>query len=199
MTDINSFLFHLINGVWINPVLDLCMTFLSLINDYGLVWLMLLAVLAALGGRTGRWAALVGLVALVAGLISSEVLKNLVMQPRPFLSLSDARLLISPPRSYSFPSVNVTYAFAASSGASLAAQRLLGQVPLWGWGFLALAAVISYSRIYVGVHYPSDVLGGAMLGLFVGWLTAFIVDRLGKHEAFRRPISPRCGHSTAVT
>ncbi len=191
MTDVNSFLFHLINSVWTNPVLDLCMTFLSLINDYGLVWLMLLAVLAALGGRTGRWAALVGLVALVAGLISSEVLKNLVMQPRPFLSISDVRLLISPPSSYSFPSVNVAYAFAASSGASLAARRLLGRVPLWGWGFLALAAAISYSRIYVGVHYPGDVLGGALLGLFVGWLAAFIIDRLGKHEAFRRSINPR--------
>ena len=191
MADVNYFLFHLINGIWINPMLDLCMTFLSFINDYGLVWVVLLAVLAALGGRTGRWAALAGLVALVAGLISSEVLKNLIMQPRPFLSLSDVRLLISPPSSYSFPSVNVTYAFAASSGASLAAQRLLGRVPLWGWGFLALAAVISYSRIYVGVHYPGDVLGGALLGLFVGWLAAFIVDRLDKHEAFRRLISPR--------
>jgi undecaprenyl-diphosphatase len=56
---------------------------------------------------------------------------------------------------------------------------------------LALAAVISYSRIYVGVHYPGDVLGGALLGLFVGWLAAFIVDRLDKHEALRRLISPR--------
>jgi len=191
MTDINYFLFHLINGVWINAVLDLCMTFLSLINDYGLVWLMLLGVLASLGGITGRWAALAGLVALVAGVISSEVLKNLVMQPRPFLSLSDMRLLVRPPSSYSFPSVNVAYAFAASSGASLAARRLLGRVPLWGWGFLALAAAISYSRVYVGVHYPGDVLGGTLLGLFVGWLAAFIFDRLGKHEVFRRPISPR--------
>lgn len=191
MTDLNYFLFHLINGVWINPVLDLCMTFLSLINAYGLVWLVLLAMLAVLGGKTGRRAALAGMIALVVGLISSEVLKNLVMQPRPFLSLSDVRLLVSPPSSYSFPSVNVAYAFAASSGASLAAQRLLGRVPLWGWGFLALAAVISYSRVYVGVHYPGDVLGGALLGLFVGWLAALIVDRLDEHEAFRRPISPR--------
>ncbi|MDQ3924024.1 MAG: phosphatase PAP2 family protein [Actinomycetota bacterium] len=101
------------------------------------------------------------------------------MQPRPFLSLSDVRLLVSPPSSYSLPSVNATYAFAASSGALLAARRLLGRVSLWGWSFLALAVAISYSRIYVGVHYPTDVLSGALLGLFAGWLAAFIVDRFG--------------------
>lgn len=183
MADLNNFLFHLINGVWVNSVLDLCMIVLSGINDYGLVWLALLGMLAVLGGRTGRWAALAGLVALVVGLASSEVLKNLVMQPRPFLSLPDVRLLVSPPESYSFPSVNVTYAFAASSGASLATRYLLGRVPLWGWGSLALAVAVSYSRVYVGVHYPSDVLGGAILGVSVGWLAAFMIARLGKDEA----------------
>ena len=163
-------------------MLDLCMTLLSSVNDYALVWLVLLGVLTALGGRTGRWAALAGLIALVVGAASSEVLKNRVMQPRPFLSLSDVRLLVSPPGSYSFPSVK-TYAFAASSGALLAARRLLGRVSLWGWGFLALAAAISYSRVYVGVHYPTDVLSGALLGLFAGWLAAFIVDRLGNTKS----------------
>ena len=153
MTDIDYFLFH-INGVWINPMLDLCMTLLSRVNDYALVWLELLGVLAALGNRTGRRAALAGLIALVVGVTSSEVLKNRVMQPRPFLSLSDVRLLVSPPSSFSFPSVNVTYAFAASSGALLAARRLLDRVSLWGWGFLALAAAISYSRVYVGGIIP---------------------------------------------
>ncbi len=191
MTDLNYFLFHLINGVWINPVLDLCMTFLSHINDYGLIWLILLGILAALGGRTGRWAALAGLIALVVGVAASEVLKNLVMQSRPFLSLPDVRLLVSPPSSYSFPSVNVTYAFAASSGASLAARRLLERVPLWGWGFLALAVAIAYSRVYVGVHYPTDVLGGTLLGILIGWLTASILTRIGKDEAFERPTNSR--------
>jgi membrane-associated phospholipid phosphatase len=56
---------------------------------------------------------------------------------------------------------------------------------------LALAAAISYSRVYVGVYYLGHVLGGILLGLFVGWLAAFIVNRLGKHEAIRSPISPR--------
>lgn len=189
MTDADHFLFHLINGGWINPVLDLCMVFLSRINDYGLVWLVLLGMLAALGGRTGRWAALAGLIALVVGAASSEVLKSLVMQPRPSLSLPDVRLLVSPPSSYSFPSANAACAFAASSGASLAAWRLLGRVPVWGWCSLVLAAAISYSRVYVGVHYPSDVLGGALLGVSVGWLGAFMVARLGKHEALGRPTS----------
>ena len=184
MSYLNHSLFHLINGVWISPVLDPCMIFLSRANDYGAVWLALLGGLAALGGRTGRWAALAGLVALMVGFASSEGLKDFVMQPRPFTSLPEARLLVSPPESYSFPSSNVAYAFAASIGSSLAARRLVGRVPLWGWSFLALAAAISYSRVYVGVHYPSDVLGGAILGVLVGWLVTLVGTRLGKYTAF---------------
>ena len=191
MSDLNHSLFHLINGVWISPVLDPCMIFLSRVNDYGAVWLALLGALAALGGRTGRWAALAGLVALMMGFASSEALKDLVMQPRPFLSLPDARLLISPPGSCSFPSANVAYAFAASIGSSLVVRRLAGRVPLWGWSFLALAVAISYSRVYVGVHYPGDVLGGALLGILVGWLAASILARLGKDEAFGNPTNLR--------
>jgi undecaprenyl-diphosphatase len=187
MTDLNRFLFRLVNDVWTSPALDPCMLFLGSINDYGVVWLVLLGALAALGGKTGRWAALTGLAALVLGFVSSEVLKSLVMQPRPFVSLPDVRLLISPPSSYSFPSVNATYAFAASSGASLTARRLLGRLPIWVWGFLALAVAISYSRVYVGVHYPSDVLSGAIIGILIGWLVASIGFKFGKVRAFGGP------------
>ena len=187
MTDLNRFLFRLVNDAWTSPVLDPCLIFLGRINDYGVVWLVLMGALAALGGKTGRWAALAGLAALVAGLASSEVLKSLVMQPRPFLSLPDVRLLVSPPSSYSFPSVNATYAFAASSGASLTARRLLGRLPVWGWGFLALAIAVSYSRVYVGVHYPGDVLGGATIGTSIGWLVASVGVDFGKDAALERP------------
>jgi undecaprenyl-diphosphatase len=187
MTDLNRFLFRLVNDVWTNPTLDPCMLFLGRINDYGLVWLVLLGALGALGGKTGRWAALAGLVALVVGLASSEVLKSIVMQPRPFVSLPGVRLLISPPSSYSFPSVNATYAFAASSGASLMVRRLLGRLPAWGWVFLALAVAVSYSRVYVGVHYPGDVLSGAVIGTSIGWLVALIGFRFNRVGAFERP------------
>ena len=68
MTELNRFLFHLVNKVWTSPALDPCMIFLGSINDYGVIWLVLLGVLLALSGKTGRWAALAGLVTLVAGL-----------------------------------------------------------------------------------------------------------------------------------
>ncbi len=191
MADLNQSLFRLMNGVWVNPLLDLCMPFVGRINEYGLVWLALLGGLAILGGRPGRWAALTGSVALLVGLASSEALKNLLMQPRPFLTLSNVRLLVEPPSSYSFPSVSVTYAFAACSGALLTAWRVIGRVPLWGWGFLALAFAVAYSRVYVGVHYPSDVLGGVLLGVSVGWLVTAIAVMIGRREGLRRRSNPR--------
>jgi undecaprenyl-diphosphatase len=187
MVNANDFLFKLINGVWINPTLDTWMISLSHINDYALMWLLLLAMLAIFGGRTGRRAALAGLVALGAGVAVSEVLKNLVMQPRPFLSIPDARLLVGAPTSYSFPSTNVAYAFSACVGSSLAAKRLMGRVPSWGWGSLVLAVAISYSRVYVGVHYPVDAVAGALLGVCVGWIAAAVVAKFGGGEAFGAP------------
>jgi membrane-associated phospholipid phosphatase len=64
---------------------------------------------------------------------------------------------------------------------------LLGRLPVWGWGFLALAVTVSYSRVYVGVHYPGDVLGGAIIGMSIGWFVASIGAGVGKDEAFERP------------
>ena len=92
------------------------------------------------------------------------------MRPRPSASALDARLLIPKPSSYAFPSGHAASAFSAATGVVLAVRRSLKRVPLWGWGLLVLSAAISYSRVYVGVHYPTDVLAGAGLGVACGWL-----------------------------
>lgn len=172
MSSLDQLLFHFASGVWINSALDRLMPALSIAGKLGTIWLVLLVATAALGKKTGRRIALAGFVALAMGFTASELLKEITMRPRPFLSLPDVRLLVSPPHSYAFPSDHTTSAFAAASGAALAARRLLGRVPLWGWAMMALAAAISYSRIYVGVHYPTDVAAGLFLGIACGWIGA---------------------------
>ncbi len=62
----------------------------------------------------------------------------------------------------------------------LAAKKSLKRVPLSGWGMLVLAAAISYSRVYVGVHYPTDVVAGSGLGIACGWIAAWCVVNIGR-------------------
>jgi len=163
-------LFHLVNGTWANPLLDRLMPAFSRIGNAGAVWIALLLVIAVFGKKTRRRIALAGLIALAIGFVCSTVVKDTTTRLRPFAVLEHARLLVATPRSYAFPSGHATSAFAASSGAVFAAKRLLRRVPVWGWGMLALAAAVSYSRVYVGVHWPTDVAAGVLLGLASGWV-----------------------------
>ena len=183
-------LFRLMNEVWVSPSLDYLMPLLSRAGGMGAVWLLLLGAIAALGKRTGRRIALAGLVALVIGFACSQLLKDLTMRPRPFLVLPDVRLLVPTPHSYAFPSGHTTSSFAAATGVLLAARKILGKVSIWSLGMLVLAAAISYSRVYVGVHWPTDVAAGVVLGLASGWLGAQLTINLaaqprqgpGSHE-----------------
>lgn len=187
ISSLDQLLFHLANGVWVSPALDPLMPALSVAGNLGAIWLVLLGALAALGGKTGCKIALAGLAALAIGFAASELVKELTVRPRPFLSLPNARLLVSPPHSYAFPSGHTTNAFAAASGAVLASKRLLGRLPPWGWAMLTLAAAISYSRLYVGVHYPTDVAAGVALGIACGYIGSRWATLQGKRGRPGRP------------
>lgn len=186
LMSLDASLFHLINGVWTTPLLDTLMPALSRAGNLGAIWLVLLGAVAAFGKKTGRKIALAGLVAIAIGFASSTLLKDLTVRPRPFLSLDEVRLLVNAPHSYAFPSGHTTSAFAASSGVVLAARKLLGRVPLWGWAMLPLAAAIAYSRIYVGVHWPTDAAAGLLLGVASGWTGTRLVLRRWRRKAVKR-------------
>ena len=177
MMGLDGAIFHLTNAVWTNPLLDTLMPALSWAGNLGVVWLALLGSIAAFGKSTGRNIALAGLVALAIGFAASEIIKEITVRPRPFAVIPDVSLLIGAPHSYAFPSGHTTSAFAAAGGAVLAARRLLGKVPAWGWGMLALASAVAYSRLYVGVHWPTDVAAGVALGLASGWVGARLTLR----------------------
>lgn len=187
ISSLDQSLFHLANGAWVSLALDRLMPALSVAGNAGAVWLGLLGALAILGGNTGRKMALAGLVSLAVGFLASDLVKEITMRPRPFAALPDVRLLVPEPGSYALPSGHATSAFAAASGAVLAAKRLLGRVPAWGWEMLALAAAVAYSRIYVGVHWPTDVAAGILLGAACGWIGSRLATRRGKSGKPDRP------------
>lgn len=137
------------------------------LGEAGVIWIVI-ALIFLLIPKT-RKAGLLSLAAMLICYVCNDlVIKNLAMRPRPFLSVEGLLPLIQKPDSYSFPSGHSCSSFAA---ASVWAQTLEGR---WAKGakilLLVMAMLMALSRLYVGVHYPTDVLVGSLLGVLGGWL-----------------------------
>jgi undecaprenyl-diphosphatase len=107
---------------------------------------------------------------MLLGLVFNNfLLKNLVARPRPWLTVPGLLPLMEPPDPNSFPSGHTCAAFAAAGiwMRTLPDRRLKAAAA-------AAAVLMGYSRVYVGVHYPTDVLAGMCIGLFCAWAVIFI-------------------------
>ena len=132
---------------------------LSYIGSFGLVWLVLAVAISRFSwGRPWLWTR-VGAAILLAESLSGA-LKVWIERDRPPVSEPVPGPLLETPSTYSLPSGHATVGFACATVLVLAVPRL--RVPLF-----LLAALISFSRVYVGVHYPFDVLAGAVLGVAI--------------------------------
>jgi undecaprenyl-diphosphatase len=155
------------------PALDRAMARLSHAADYSRLSLASAAVLAAGGGRGGRRAAGLGLasVAVTASLVNLG-LKPLGRRRRPDRATEQVPVArhVRMPSSTSFPSGHSAAAFAFATGVGQALPP--AAIPLRG-----LAALVAYSRVHTGVHYPGDVVAGALIGTVVAQLTSHAVDR----------------------
>jgi len=158
----DKMIFNSINQQMANTTLDFVMPWATRLGNGAIIWLIIMALLYWFGGREGRKAAVLGLVSLIIShLLVDYLIKDLIARPRPFLELSQARVLVTPPTSFSFPSGHSSHGFAV-------ATTWIGLRHRLGIPALILAALIAFSRIYVGVHYPLDVLGGLVVGVAVG-------------------------------
>ena len=149
-------------------LLDAVLPIISWTCNHGELWILLaLCLVLRKNSRRQGWAVAL---ALVLDLICCNLLlKPLIGRIRPFAVNTAVELLISPPLDASFPSGHTAASFTA-----VFALRGSGS-PLWKPA-LAVAILIAFSRLYLYVHWPSDVLGGALLGAFLGWAAGKAAD-----------------------
>ena len=164
--DVN--LFFILNVKAQNPVLDFLMPILTNLNYWRIPLAILVILLLIFGGKKGR----IAIVMLIVGITLSDQLCNSLIKPlvgriRPCNALENVHLLINCTRSFSFPSSHATNMFTGMMILSFIYRKL--RIAFW-----VIAVMVAYSRIYVGVHYPLDVLGGIILGIICAGIVIYL-------------------------
>lgn len=158
-----------------HPVMDALAVFFNWAGMHGELWILFGVLL--LVRRPTRKAGLAMLLALLFYLVAGDmILKPLFARPRPCDLNPLVQLLVARPNGHSFPSGHTSSAFAAA-GALFFQNKRLG-VPA-----LVLAAFIGFTRLYLYVHFPTDVLAGVVLGLALGAAASALVNVLEKKRS----------------
>jgi undecaprenyl-diphosphatase len=155
------------------PALDGPVTWISNAANYGKLWVAIAAVLALTGGARGQRAAVRALMALgVTSITANLVVKQVVPRRRPERSTVNPARAARMPASSSFPSGHTASAFAF-------ATAVTADFPLLSALLFGLATVVGYSRVHTGVHFPTDVIAGGILGCSLGTVVCDATLRVG--------------------
>lgn len=178
LLEIDRQVFLFINHLPHTPFFVSLMLFFSVTGMTTAIWFVLGLVLVLLEKKKDLKSVIFILCPLLLSLALSHVLANLTLKPligrlRPNFVLPQTLLLGPPLSGFSFPSGHATYSFAA---ASVLGKKRRGLKVF----FYLLAALIAFSRIYIGVHYPLDVLVGAVLGVLIGKVSVFVDEKINK-------------------
>lgn len=157
------------------PLLDKILAFITSLGNAGIIWIVLAVVLLILPKT--RKTGIIVVAALLADLVLCNlILKNLVARVRPYDVNTAIAILIKKPLDFSFPSGHTAASFAAMTALFLAKMKK-------AWiAALVLAVLIAFSRLYFYVHYPTDVLGGAVVGILSGIIGYAIVEKIDKRR-----------------
>ena len=189
-------LFRLLNLNLVNPAADDLMVFLT---SGRLSWHIFVLASLFMVIRKGKTGFLVIFLALLAvGLsdsVASGILKPLVQRIRPCFALDHVRLLISQPQSYSFASSHAANSTAVASITWIFFHRGVLVEKLFTGTMILYALSVSFSRVYVGVHYPGDVLAGMVIGIGSAFVIYLIFSWLLKNIIQPRQMrQENCGH-----
>lgn len=171
MLDVEFSILDFIQNQFRTPFGDFVMPLISKLGNGGIIWLVLSGLLCVFPKY--RKAGVTMLTALALDvLLCNVMLKPLVGRMRPFTVNTGVELLINAPKDFSFPSGHTAASFAAAFALLFVKNKLW--IPS-----MILASLIAFSRLYLYVHYPTDVLAGIPLGLIVG-VAATVICRLAE-------------------
>ena len=172
LTGINGFDARIMEFIQNNlhcPAADFFFSAITYLGEAGALWLCAAVIL--LFFKKTRTTGILVLAAMLLTFVTSELpMKNLICRPRPCHTFPDVSLLIARPHSFSFPSGHSASSFAAAVMIFLRHKKQ-------AWPALLLAAAIAFSRVYLFVHYPTDILAGALLGTLFAVLVFSVYTR----------------------
>ena len=153
------------------PILDKIMTSITKLGDAGIFWIIL-TLLFLIIPKMRKTGIIMAAALIMDLLICNVAVKNLVARTRPYDVNTSVQLLVAKLHDYSFPSGHT-----AASFASVTALYLAGEKKLWKPA-LVLAVLIAFSRLYLYVHFPSDVICGALFGILLAFVSNFLVNKI---------------------
>ena len=163
-----------------NPVMNAISIFFDYAGAHGEIWIAFTLLLLLF--RCTRKAGFAMAVALVLYMAAGHFfLKPLFARPRPCDVNTAITILVKRPHGHSFPSGHTASAFAAAFALWLQNRKL-------GVPALVLAAFIAFTRLYLYVHFPTDVLGGLVLGLALGFFVSWLVDSLANKSKKKQSV-----------
>ena len=162
---IDMAILEFINNNLQNSILDNLMTIITSLGNNGMIWIVISLILIV-SKKYRRVGVLCILALTLSTVIGEGILKNLVQRPRPFYEFTDINLLIEKPMSYSFPSGHTGSSFAVAGVIGMLIKKY--RIPVF-----IFAGLIAFSRLYLFVHYPSDILGGIILGLTCSFIVTY--------------------------
>ena len=155
-----------------NPLLDAFFVTITHLGDAGALWIVI-AVLCLFFKKTRKCGIMLAAVLILGTLIGNVALKNIIARPRPFLQNPDMQnlLLISAPHGFSCPSGHTLASFESAFVIFLNNKK-------WGIVSLVVAALIAFSRMYLYVHFFTDILFGIALGIGLACLVYYAVNKI---------------------
>ncbi len=156
-------------------VLDWFFPTITRFADHGIGWIITAIVLLCFK-KTRKIGFSMGLALIIGYLLGNMFLKNVIARMRPYDFAGGIELLVEKLSDYSFPSGHTLCSFEGAFAVFIRNKK-------WGIAAIAFSSLIALSRLYLYVHYPSDVIAGALLGIAIAYLASFIIDKISTKKS----------------